>query len=340
MQGTLLNTITFPEFVDLVRREFVYTQKMVEPAAMQLFIKEPVGKGQGNTKKYTEVDTETFASNKPEAAATRKTSVGVGYSVTMTKKRIAKEIDITQEMRDENRYAEVGSLVTNLGHFCPQRIGLDLTHRLTFASSTSYTDMDGDTVDVSVGDGLSLINAAHTLKFSAETYRNRVSGDPVFSQGALEAAETLATTEILNNFGERRVMTFNTIITSDDPNTVNAVKKVLGSDADVDAAHAGVLNVNRQKYRHVQLPYLATTATSAHDSTKRRWWFLAATGQGMNGWQAYYGEWEAPHLKDAPTNESGANHDYSRDIWTFGVRAGYGIAAVSGRGIIGSLPTS
>jgi len=341
MQGTLLNTVTFSELVDLIRKKFLMVQKMADTnTAGQLFIKDSIAKGQGNTKRYDEIDTQTFGRLKRQGEAAKKASVGIGYNATMTKKRIAMEIDITQEMRDENRYAEVGSLITSLTHFCPQRIALDQTHRLTFCSATSYTDMDGDTVSTVTGDSLALVYSAHTLKFSSNTYSNRVSADPIFSRGGLEAAETLATTNVLSNFGEKRVMKFNTIITGEDPNTVNAVQQFLNSISDVDQNNSGVTNVYKGKYRHLVLPYLATTATGAYDSTKRRWWFLAALGMGAEGWQAYYGEWEAPHLKDQSTDEKGSNHDYSRDIWTFGTRAGYGLVTVSARGIIGSLPTS
>lgn len=340
MPTTLLNTVTLSELTDLIRKEFVVVQQMVSPQAGQLFITDPVGKGNGSTKRYDEIDTQTFARRKRQGESSKKAAVGVGYNVTAEKKRIALEIDITQEMRDENRYAEVGSLITSLTHFCPQRIELDQTHLLTFCTATAYTDMDGDSNTISVGDALALVYSTHLLKFSSSTYSNRVSGDPIFSRGGLEAAEALATTNILSNFGERRVMNFNAIITGDDPNTVNSVKQFLNSTADVDAAQSGVMNVYKGKYQHIVLPYLATTATGARDSTKERWWFLGAIKQGTNGWQAYYSVWEAPHMKDQSTSESGANHDYSRDIWTFGTRAGYSVRAVSGRGIIGSCPTS
>lgn len=339
-QTTLLNTVTLPELTDLIRKKFVMTQKMVTPVSKQLFIYDPIGKGQGNTKRFDEIDTQTYARLKMQGEAAKKAAVGIGYNVTMTKKRVAMEIDITQEMRDENRYAEVGSLITNLNHFCPQRIELDGTHLLTFAGATSYVDMDGETQTISVGDSLSLVNASHTLKFSSTTYSNAVSGAPAFSKTALESAELLAVTNILSNFGERRVMNFNAIISGDNPETVNDIKQELASTAEVGAANSGVANVYRNKYRHVVLPQLATTATGAYDSTKRKYWFLAAIGQGTMGWQAYYGEWEAPRLKDPSEDEKGSNHNYSRDIWTFGVRAGYAFRAVSGRGIIGSLVSS
>jgi len=199
--------------------------------------------------------------------------------------------------------------------------------------------MDGETVVTSVGDALALVDTAHTLKFSASTYSNRVPGDPLFSRGALEGAELITTTNILSNFGERRVMNFNTIVTGDDPNTVNNVKQFLNSVSDVDQNNSGVTNVYKGKYRHVALPYLATTATGSPDSAKRRWWFLMATGMGTDGSQAYIGEWEAPHLKNAPVDGSNAENN-SNDNWTYGTRCTYGIRACSGRGLIGSLPTS
>jgi len=340
MEGTLLHTVTFPEFVDLVRKSFVYNNQMAVPMTRQLFIYEPIGKGNGNTKRFDEVDVQTFGRRKREGEKAKKASTGIGYNVTMTKKRIATEIDITQEMRDENRHSEVGSLITNLGHFCPQRIELDGTHLLTFCNATAYTDMDGDSNNIAVGDGGALVQTAHPLKFSTGTWSNRVTGDPVFGQAGLELAEQLATTNILSNFGEKRVMRFNKIVTGEDPNTTNAVKRVLQSTADVDQANSGVLNVNQNKYELVVLPYLNTTATGDPDSTKRKWWFLMAVGQGTNGWQAYYGEWEAPHMKSVSLDENGANHDYSADVWTFGTRAGYGHRAATGRGCIGSLPTT
>ncbi len=333
MQTTFLNTVTLPEMSDLVRKTFVMNQQLVGENARSLFISDPIGKGMGNTKRYDEVDTQTFGRRKREGELVKKSAVGIGYNKTITKKRIGMEIDITQEMRDENRYAEVGSLITSLTQFCPQRTELDLTHRFTFAGATSMTDMDGDTVDLTTGDGLALVYNAHTLKYSSTTYSNAVSGNPVFSAGALETAEELAVTNVLSNFGERRVIGFNTIVTGDDPNTVNAVKRVLQSTADVDSSNSGVVNVNHTKYTHKVLPYLATTATGAHDSTKRRYWFLVAAGKGTMGWQGYFSEWEAAHQK--PVTEDG-----HRDVWSYGTRAGYGIAAVSPRGVIGSLPVS
>lgn len=339
MQGNLLNTITFSDMTDLIRKKWVTNQQMYVPVAQRMYMSEDVAKGQGNTKRYDEIDTQTYAKLKREGEAVSKASVGVGYNVTMTKKRIGIEIDITQEMRDENRYAQINTLITNLTHFCPQREELDATHRFTFGSATSYTDMDGDTVSLVGGDGLAIFSTAHTLKFSSLTWSNRLSGDPIFSQGALEAAELLATTDILSNFGESRTIDFNTIVTSNDPTTCNAVKQFLNSTSDVNQPNSGVMNVYKNKYTHLVLDRLATTALGANDATKRRTWFLASLGLMAEGLQAYKGIWESAHMVAMPT--AGSNmEDAHRDVWSYGTRSGYGFVIVSGRGIIGSFPAN
>ena len=199
--------------------------------------------------------------------------------------------------------------------------------------------MDGETITTTTGDALALVYSTHTLAHSSTTYSNNVSGNPAFSQGALESAESLFVSDILSNFGERRVMVPNTIVTSDDPTTCRAVAQVLQSTADVDAAQSGVVNTYKGKYRHVALPYLATSATGARDSTKKRYWFLvSATGNANTGWQAYHGVFETMNLKTPTAGSNG--EDFSNDDWKFGVRGSHSIATLSGRGLVGSLCVS
>ena len=106
---------------------------------------------------------------------------------------------------------------------------LDLSHRITFGTATSYVDMDGVTVDLTVGDGLSLFNAAHTVRGSATTYRNILSGNPAFSKSSLEGMEKLVVEETINQFGEKMAMPFDIIFSTDDPNTVNTIRTELNS---------------------------------------------------------------------------------------------------------------
>lgn len=336
-QGTFLATVTFPELTDLVNRNFVSVGGLIVPNAKQLFLTDSMGQGEGELKLLQEYDTTTYAKAKPQGVDAKKAAFGIGYLITIRAKRIGMESEITWEMRRYNKKQEVLSAITSLPYFCPQRIELDLTHRFTFCTSTSYTDMDGNTVDVTVGDGLALASASHTLKFSSTTYSNRISGDPLFSKGGLEAAELLTTTDILSNFAEKRVMDFNTIVTGNNPTVVNAVKQFLHSTSDNTQANAGVINVNQNKYRHVILTQLATTATGAIDSTKKNWWFLVAAGAGLRGWQAYYVEWEAMEM--IPST-AGNGQDVHKDVWYYNVRQAYNIGVVSGRGLIASCPTS
>ena len=168
-QTTLLSNTSLPEMTDLVRRNWDFTRENIVRNARQLYIEDAVGSGQGSSKRYNEVDVETYADFKAEGADSTKAKVGVGYFMDMSARTFSKEIDITLEMRNDNRYAEVGSYLQNLSEFCDNRLDLDLTHRFTFAGDTSYTDLNGNTITTEVGDGLALVSAAHTLAYSTTT---------------------------------------------------------------------------------------------------------------------------------------------------------------------------
>ena len=336
---TTLNSIgTLEELTDLVRRDFQWTLNYFPRTALQLFIQDSVGAGNGSSKRYKEIDTETFADVKPEGVNSTKAKTGIGYEVDMTARTFSKECDVTLEMRNDNRYQQVGTMLRKLNEFCPNRQDLDLTHRLTFATSTSYVDMNGNTVDTTMGDNLALLNSAHLLSFSSTTYNNIVTGNPAFSQGSYESAKLIAATQVLTNFGERRTMNYNTIATGQDPATIRTVKQLLNSMADIDAAQSGVVNVYKDGTKHVVLPYLDSTASGAYDSTKRRWWFYMATGQGTDGWQAYVGNWITPQLRTPSAGNNG--EDIHNLNWTFSTYCRFGIAVLSGRGAVGSSPTS
>lgn len=337
-QTTLLSNLSLPELTDLIRKEWVSLRETSVQNAKQLFIMDSIGSGNGSSKRFDEVDVETYADAKAEGTDSTKAKVGVGYNKTMTARTFSKEVDITLEMRNDNRYAEVGTYITNLGRFCDARQDLDLTHRFTFAGDTSYTDRNGEVVSTTVGDGLALVSASHTLAFSSTTFSNLVSGAPAFSESSLEAALLLAATNIYSNFGEKRTLRFNKIVTGDDPATVRTVKQLLQSTADVDAIQSGIVNVYNGKFEHVILPDLATSAAGAYNSAKKRYWFLVAAGQGMNGWQAFLGQWIAPTLLTPSDSNAGMDiHNYN---WTFSAYCRYGIVTVSPKGLIGSLVVS
>ncbi len=332
---SLLNTLSLPDFTSLTEQQFIEGESLVDDyaAARSLFVEVPIPKNSGSTKQFNEVDSETYAAFKAEGADAKKARVVMGYSLTMTKRRFAKEIDITFEMRDENRHPEVVSQLTNLSTFCWQRMAIDLTHRLTFATAVSYADMDGETVGTTVGDGLALVSAVHTLSGSATTYSNVITGNPIFSKGGFQIARDQANKQILSNFGEFRVMNFDTVVTGDDPATIDEVNILKVSTTDPTQNNPGVVNSYRGSFRHVILPRLATTAVGARDTTKDKYWaYIATSGVGGQRWEAYFGIWEAPHLI-APAPGNNAENVHS-DTWSFGTRVGYGICTVSPKGFL------
>ncbi len=334
-QGTLLSIMTFSQFTDLVRRNWLIERETMERVAKPLYIVDYVGNAQGSSKRYNEVDIQTYASDKPEGTNNAKAKTGVGYQKDMTARSFSMQADITIEMRNQNRYLEVGSYITGLSQFCDNRQDLDLTHRLTFGGATSYVDMNGQTIDTTTGDGLALISTVHTLAFSSTTYSNNVSGNPAFSESSFEGALNLAANQIYSNFGELRKKDFNTIFCHDDPSTVRAIKQLLESTADVDAIQSGVVNVYKGRMNLVVLPNLATTATGVYDSTKRRYWGIASTGKGLMGWQAFLGEWVTPQLFTPSNTNNGM--DINNLNWSYVVYASYGIVTPSPKGIVMSL---
>lgn len=328
---SLISLLSFTEFADTTQRIFVDGPMLVQDLApaKSLYMSETIPAGTGSQRLYNEIDGQTYAHFKGEGEDATKTAVIDGYNVTMNNRRFAAEIDITYEARSYGKNQEIIRKLTSLATFCPQRMALDLTHQsATFALSTSYTDMDGQTVSLTVGDGLALVSSVHTLTGSSQTYSNVITGNPVFSSGGLEVAMQQGNTQILNNFGERRVMDFTTIVTSDDPATIRAVRELMRSTSDVDQNNPGVVNVYQNMFKHVVLPRLATTATGTYDSTKAKYWALVAAGE----WEAHLGIWEEPRLK-MPTAENNGE-DIHNDNWTFGTRCGYGIVRVSGKGFL------
>lgn len=330
---TILNTVTIQDFTDLVKRQFESVGKAPRPNATQLFQVDPIGLGNGEQRVYEEVDGDNFAAFKGQGQNTAKGRAGVGYQKTATVRRYGMEIDITDEMRKFNKYPQVKAKLTNLMEYIPNRMELNLTHRVTFANATSYVDRDGITIDVTTGDGLALASAVHTLKYSTTTFSNVVSGAPAFSRTGLEAAELLASTQIFNNFGEKITKSFNKIFFADNPTVENAVLELLQSTASVASnVNAGVKNVYQNKYTPVKLPYLASDATGGYDSSKKNWWGIVATGSGEQAWQAYLPIWEDAYLVDPIGTPSLV--DGHADVWTYGVRGSWDVCVVSPRGFI------
>lgn len=321
-----LNTGTLSDFVR--NAEILFLKGKDSVAAVMrnsgIFKVQTVPQHTGNTKEFSEIDLEEYASRKGQSDQSSRAKVQQGYTKIATAFRIAKDIGISYEMRTQNKYPEIVSMLTNLGSLASKRMDLDMAHRITFAASTSYTDKDGVTVDTTVGDTLALASTAHTLRASATTFRNILANNPQLSIGAIEAMEKLVVENTFNHFGEKKVMDFDILWTTDDPNTVNTAREILKSTASVSAPNAGVTNVYQAKYKHVILPRVATDANGAPDTTKAKYWGLVSSAMSS----AYLGVLEEPRLKSPATVGSNAE-EFSTDDLNFGVRAGYFVTVVS-----------
>lgn len=282
-----------------------------------LFKVMPIPQMTGNTREFSEVDLEEYASKKAESDQSSRAKVQQGYTKIGTLTRISKDIGISYELRTQGKYEQMKQNLTNLGKLAPNRIDLDLTHRFTFGTDTTYVDRDGDTINIAVGDGLALFATNHTLRGSSTTYRNLLANNPQFSPGSLDAMLTMRKSNTFNQFGEKMTISDDVIFSTDDPTTVRAIQETLRSSSNNTQNNSGVVNVYQGAMRHVVLPRLATDRNGAPDSTKSKYWGVASTELSS----AYLGVHEEPRLK-TPTVGSNAE-DFSTDDWNFGTRAGY-----------------
>ena len=318
-----LNTISLPKLTANADYIFVDALNSLPREAYNsgIFRVVPVGMNSGDTRVFTEMDDEEYASFRGEGDDAVRADVQVGYDITVTAEYMAKDIGITERMRSFNKYPEIIRKFTNLGRLVPNKMDLDLTHRLTFGASTSYTDADGRTINIATGDTKALFATDHALAGSATTYRTIVANNPRLSRGAVEAAELLMV-QRYNNLGELKSATADILFTSNEPNTVNTAREYLQSTADPDSANSGVVNPYRGKYRHVILPRLATTAAGAYDSTKIYYWGIVDSSRSTS----YIGIWQEPYMV-APTVGDGI--EFATGNWNYGTRGAYGIGTVA-----------
>jgi len=324
-----INTISQSDFTRLAKMLWEKSKASLQNImrGSGLFKVEAVPANTGDTREYSEIDLQEYASNKSESDQAVRASVQQGYRKTVTAVRRGSDIGVSVEMRKRNKAPEVISRLTNLGKLIDNRLDLDLTHRLTFGAATSYTSLEGDTIATTTGDGYQLFYSGHLLvgadgAGSATTYRNILANNPRLSKGSLEGMERLVAEETYNYHGELMAeMPFDVLWTGSDPNTVNTAQEYLKSTADPDGAHSGTFNGYASKYRHLIIPRLATTAAGAPDTDKRYYWGIASTSHST----AHLGIWEETFL--LTPDELGKD---TTEDWNYGARGSYGMEIVSG----------
>jgi hypothetical protein len=325
-----LSTYNLPQMTDLVKRSFEAGLQAVpqEMRTSGIVVEQPMAKNTGLFKRFAErIHRNQYASERAEGDNSKTARVQYGYEKDMQVSTVALQVSITKTMRIAGKDKEILDEITSLTEVCPATIDLDLAHRLSFHTATSYTNRDGSTVATTVGDGLALASASHTLTGSATTYSNIITGNPQFSKGALEIAERSFVEETFNNLGEKMLMTPDTIVTTDDPNTINQVRELLKATADVSTSNSGTFNVYSAKYKHVKSGRIAMTAAGAVDSTKRKYWFLASSRHS----DFYLCILEQPYLKTPTDGNNG--EEFSSENRNYLTGATYGMAIVTGKWI-------
>ena len=296
-----------------------------------IVVESALPKHTGEFKRFAErIHRNQYASIRDEWDVSEQALSQYGYEKDMQVYTISLEISITKRMRVAGKDQPIIDEITNLSEVCPSTMDLDLSHRLTFAWATNFTDRGWNTISIDVGDDLALISAVHELTGSATTYSNQIIGNPQFSKWALELAEKSFVEEAYNNLWEKVTVTPDTIITTDDPNTINQVRELLNSTADVSTSNSGTSNVYANKYKHVSLWRLATTASGAKDTTKSKYWFLIASKESDFNLCTL----ESPYVK-APRDWNNGE-DFSSENWNYLTAATYGIAIVTWKWIKGS----
>jgi len=330
----VFNTSTFGDFVELADVIWIKELGEVDMSARNsgIFRVSPWPAGTGDDRNYKEFDTNQYAKNKDEGSKASQSEIQIGYNKHAGLVRRAENVGVTWEMRNRNKYDEAMQQITALPEKIAGRLDLDLSHRFTFMTATSFTDMDGKTIDTSMGDGFALGYSAHTVTGSSTTYRNILANNPQLSEGSLESIEKQAVENTIDNFGTKKSNKYTILWTTDDPNSVNTAKKILRSTATLGAPNEGVVNVNQQKYKHVILPRVATDANGAADSTKAKYWGIVAPSVAS----AYLSIEQEPTMIRPKVNGKELTSDNAEDVETDTVtwrgRGSYSICIVSGRG--------
>lgn len=338
-QSTNLSTLERSEFTDIVNRIFVLQadQSQMGPSIFDVYKKYPMSEGNGSSIFLQEQDRDSFASLVAEQGKHPDAKSGSGYSVQLKLRRFAIKVSVSELERKTNKYRDIFSKIISVTDYITKREELDKTHRFTFGNSQTYTDKDGNTVNIAVGDTYALFYSAHTLAFSADTYSNILSTAPRFSQGSLELALDKLKENDVDNFGKPRGAnddcTLYVAICDFNHTLERTLDQLIRSTADPDQDNSGVVNVYSNRIKKMVLKYLATDASGEKDSTKKEYWFVIAANPstmtiGSRGLEAYSVEL---------SKEYNTWQDDDTRTWYYGADQYRDEAILNGKGAVASF---
>lgn len=313
-----------------MRIEFAKGYEYIPHLAKELYNVQYRGGGVSDIFRHEEIDGPALASRFNEGDDVPAAVIRLGYTKNVQVYRIGEAVSVSWHLRHHNKYPEMMQAIFKLGARVAERMELDLTHRFTFATVTSYTDKDGTSVTTTSGDTLAMLSTAHTITGSSSTYRNRLANNPALSIGSLESAESIGAQQMIDNGGVRVFPRYDTIVVGTDATQQNIAYKIVNSVSPRDESNANVANPYMKKYRVLILKYMDSLASGAYDSTKNKYWFLV---DSMNS-GLVCDVTENPHIT-APT-PGGNGDNFWNENWTFKATATYGIELLQPRGVIGS----
>jgi hypothetical protein len=338
MSSTTINGLSMPQFLDSLNRAFT----TVKPDPLDdimlnspMVRKESIPLGTGATRVFTErLSTDQYASQGVSGAPAKQARVQYGYEKALSVEQHDKSVSIDPQTRLLGKYQEIIAEVTNLVPAGRREIDLALAHRFSFATATSYGNSGGATVDTTGADGLPMLSAVHPTSGSPRTWSNIVPGNPQFSKAALTVGLKVGVENTMDNLGQKLQADYNVILTTDDPDTVIAVKELVNATANVDSNNAGTFNYFGNGFKHIMSKRIATDKDGFRDSTKSKYWFLISPTFAP----IVYGEAMAPTAFTPAVGNNGV--DFMTQNWNYLVQAQWGICMPSARGIIGSTPVS
>ena len=330
-----LSEMSLPELFDLRERLFLQRLKnsdlMKDSAALgKIYRNDPFMSGQGTLKTYTEKDTQTYGNRQDEGTTGQLVRFGIGRTMNVSFVDYGNATTMTAKARIANKYPDFIKTI-DIPMMLNERRVLDGTHLLTFATVASHVDMDGITVDDTVIDGLSLINASHTTGLSGDVFTNIITANPEFGRAGLLVAETVLRNNTVDGYNSLRSVSANLVITSTDPTVMYNVRQITGSSTEVGQSNANVINA-LQKYQHIALSKLDTNANGSRDTTKSKRWFLADT----NLLEAVYCEFQAI-ANGAPQEDNLKGYAAVHDV-IFPSFGAWVYRFITPSGIVGSTP--
>lgn len=278
---------------------------------------------------YSRISSVQTARRQDEGDDAWKGTLKQDYNKAFNQTKIALQVDVTEKLRLFDKYDEIMRRMRLMGDGVERRMELDIASLLYSAWSSTYTNLDGETVTTTTPDGLTLISAAHTCNGSSSTFSNQIATThSAFDQNVLEKLEEVFNGMLDSADGRNVPVMPDTIITGRHAPTVHAVRRVLGSEFYTENANNSV-NTYKGQYKHLIVPLLdVNPQTEARNSSMNRYCFLAALGnKDKNGFRMVSAK--APYFQ-APEQV------FDSGTWQFQAGAWYDFGTLFANFIVGT----